>query len=71
MNDNQTMLEVAAGLMFLLGLPFLIYWLMWALGRAWYAGRLSAIRRAFHLTKGKRPWSRKSGSGTNREKRMP
>jgi hypothetical protein len=70
MNNTQ---ETILGMLLLVCLPFVIYWLTWVLGRAWYAGRLSAIRRAFHLTnhltKGKRPWSRKSGSNTDRERK--
>jgi len=53
------------------GLVACVYVLTWVLGRAWYAGRLAAISRAFHLAEGKKPWLRKRapGSSTDHEKR--
>jgi len=53
-------------------LPFVVYLLVWIVGRAWYAGRLSAIRKAFLMGGGRRKsWLRKreDGSSTSREKK--
>ena len=35
--------------------PFVIYGVVWLLGRAFYAGKLSAIRSAFYKRKRRRP----------------
>lgn len=58
-------------LLLLAAIPVVLYWLFWVLGRAWYAGRLSAIRWAFnhHFRKGQRSCVKKkthsvTGPGT-------
>jgi hypothetical protein len=53
--------ELTKTLMFLLLplSPLFIYWLVWMIGRAWYAGRLSEIRNSFRL-KRRTLWSKKN-----------
>jgi len=48
----------------LMALPWIIYCVSWLAGRAWYAGRLSAIRSAFKFTGRKKCEKRKPDSDT-------
>ena len=66
--QNLVLLLVA-----LAALPWVIYGVSWLTGRAWYAGRMSAIRSAFHLGSNKR-WSKRErsrDSSTNSGRRSP
>ena len=51
----------------LMALPWIIYCVSWLAGRAWYAGRMSAIRSAFKFTGRKQKCDRKPDSDTKNE----
>ena len=73
MNDNTVVMCVclAATVSLLLVYPLIVYGVTWIAGRAWYAGKLSAIRSAFHNTRMRRSkrWSERKdkSSGISRE----
>ena len=66
---TELLIWLAAVLLLFFAVPWIVFCVSWLVGRAWYAGRLAAIRSAFYKTGRKKCPKRKLDSGTKVEQK--